>query len=112
MTMTTARSLAQLFAPALIAATMAAPAMAQDVQFELYNDSALTVMEIYTSPSSSDSWGPDILGSGVIGAGTAGSIYIGDGSSECIYDILFVMEDGQQLSDTIDICTTASYTLY
>jgi hypothetical protein len=110
--MTTARSLAHLFAPALIAAAIAAPAVAQDVQFDLFNNSALTLMEIYTSPASSDSWGPDILGSGVIGAGQAGYILIGDGSSECIYDILFVMEDGQELSDQIDICSTSSYTLY
>jgi hypothetical protein len=101
---------ARLLAPALLAAA-AAPAMAQDVAYELYNNSALTVMEFYTSPSNTDSWGGDILGSEVIAPGGSGVVTITDGSTECVYDILFVMEDGQELVDTVDICQMASYTL-
>jgi hypothetical protein len=85
--------------------------MAQDVAYELYNNSALTVMEFYTSPSNTDSWGGDILGSEVIPPGGSGVVTITDGSTECVYDILFVMEDGQELVDTVDICQMASYTL-
>lgn len=106
-----ARTMSRFIAPALFAAVAAAPAMAQDVQFELYNNSGLTLMEFYTSPASSDSWGPDILGSGVVAPGTSGIVTIGDGSSECVYDILSVMEDGQQIQDQVDICSMSSYTL-
>lgn len=101
---------ARLLAPALLVAA-AAPAMAQDVAYELYNNSALTVMEFYTSPSNTDSWGGDILGAEVIPPGGSGVVTITDGSTECVYDILFVMEDGQELVDTVDICQMASYTL-
>jgi hypothetical protein len=104
-------TIARLLAPTFLAAAVAVPAMAQDVAYELYNDSALTVMEFYTSPSNTDDWGPDILGSGVIAPGSSGVVTIADGGVECVYDILFVMEDGQQLVDTVDICQMASYTL-
>jgi len=101
---------ARLLAPALLAVA-AVPAMAQDVAYELYNNSPLTVMEFYTSPSNTDSWGSDILGAEVIPPGGSGVVTITDGSTECVYDILFVMEDGQELVDTVDICQMASYTL-
>jgi hypothetical protein len=104
-------TIARLLAPAFFAVALAAPAMAQDVAYELYNDSALTVMEFYTSPANSDDWGPDILGSGVIAPGNSGVVTIADGGTECVYDILFVMEDGQELVDTVDICQLGSYTL-
>jgi hypothetical protein len=104
-------SLKLLASVVLVTGALAAPVLAQDVQYELYNNSALTLMEFYTSPASMDDWGPDILGSGVIAPGEAGTVTIADGSDQCTYDLLFVMEDGQQLSDTVDICSMASYTL-
>lgn len=104
-------TLSKFIAPALLAAAVAAPAIAQDVAYELYNDSALTVMEFYTSPANSDDWGPDILGAEVIPPGGNGVVTIADGSTECVYDFLFVMEDGQELVDTVDICQLGSYTL-
>lgn len=104
-------SFTRLASAALVAGALAAPVLAQDVQYELYNDSALTLMEFYTSPASADDWGPDILGAGVIAPGEAGTVTIADGSDQCTYDLLFVMEDGQQLTDTVDICSLGSYTL-
>jgi hypothetical protein len=102
----------RFLAPALCAAFLAAPAMAQDVQFDLFNQSALTLMEFYASPASSGDWGADILGADVVPPGGSGTVLIGDGSSECVYDILSVMEDGQQIQDQVDICSMSSYTLY
>jgi hypothetical protein len=104
-------TISRMLAPALFLGALAAPAMAQDVAYELYNDSALTVMEFYTSPANSDDWGPDILGADVIPPGSNGVVTIADGSAECVYDFLFVLEDGQEVVDTVDICQLASYTL-
>lgn len=103
--------IASIIASATLASALALPAVAQDVAYELYNNSALTVMEFYTSAANTDDWGPDILGSGVIPPGGNGVVTIADGTTECVYDILFVMEDGQELVDTVDVCQLASYTL-
>lgn len=102
---------APLSASLIIAAALATPALAEDVTYQLNNTSALTLMEFYTSPANTDDWGPDILGAEVIAPGGSGTVTIADGSSACVYDIMFVMEDGQELVDTVDICQLASYTL-
>ena len=104
-------NIARITASIVVAAALAAPAMAEDVSYQLNNNSALTLMEFYTSPANTDDWGPDILGADVIPPGGSGTVTITDGSSECTYDIMFVMEDGQELVDTVDICQMASYTL-
>lgn len=100
------------FAAALAAAALlAAPALAQDVTYTLDNQTGLTLMEFYTSPASSGEWGPDILGSEVVGPGEAGTVTIGDGSAECVYDFRSVFEDGSELVEQHDICSLESYTL-
>ncbi len=98
-------------APALLLAALAAPAAAQDVQYELINDSGLTLMEFYTSPVNDGNWGQDLLGAGVLAAGEAGTVSIADGESTCDYDLRFVFEDGQELLDSVNICEMTSYTL-
>lgn len=98
-----------LAAPVLVA--VAVPAMADDVQYELVNQTGLTVMEFYTSPASQEQWGDDILGAQVIAAGDSGTVTIADGSDQCSYDLLFVFEDGQEFQDSANVCDMASYTL-
>ena len=90
---------------------LATPVLAQDAQYELVNATALTVMEFYTSPASLDEWGDDILGANVVPAGEAGTVTIANGSAQCAYDLRFVFEDGQELTDSVDICSTPRYTL-
>jgi hypothetical protein len=90
---------------------LAAPALAQDVQYELVNSTGLTLMEFYTSPVDQGTWGDDLLGANVLAAGEAGTVTIADGSAQCDYDLRFVFEDGQELIDSANICDMASYTL-
>ncbi len=98
--------------PAFLASVaFAAPAFAQDVEYQIINDSALTLMEFYTSPVGVDSWEDDILGANVLASGASGTVTIADGREQCDYDLLFVFEDGQQLTDSVNICDIASYTL-
>lgn len=97
--------------PALALTLAAGAAQAQDVAYTLYNNSPLTVMEFYASPSDVGSWEEDILGANVLPPGQAGTVTIADGRSQCVYDLMFVFEDGQTLTDSVDICTLESYTL-
>jgi hypothetical protein len=104
-------TIAARLASALLLGALAAPATAQDVQYELVNDSGLTLMEFYTSPVDDGSWGSDLLGANVLPAGQTGTVTIADGEATCDYDLRFVFEDGQELVDSVNICDMASYTL-
>jgi hypothetical protein len=95
----------------LLTAALAVPARAQDVQYELINDSSYTLMEFYTSAESDPNWGPDILGANVLPAGSSGTVTIADGGTECVYDIMMVFDSGETLEDSVDICQLASYTI-
>jgi hypothetical protein len=96
---------------AALLATAALPALAQDVQYELVNESGLTLMEFYTSAVDEGAWGDDLLGANVIASGEGGTVTIADGGALCDYDLRFVLEDGQELVDSVNICELATYTL-
>ncbi len=101
----------RLAASAVILAGLAAPAMAQDLQYQLVNDSGLTLMEFYTSPVDDGTWGDDILGANVLATGESGTVTLADGSAQCDYDLRFVFEDGTEMTDTVNACETGSYTI-
>ena len=89
----------------------AVPATAQDVLFELINNSQVTLMEFYASPTYDQYWGDDILGNQVVPPGTSGTVTIADGETTCVYDMLFVMEGGQEITGQADSCAYARFVL-
>lgn len=101
----------RLAASALLLAGLAAPALAQDVQYELINDSGLTLMEFYTSAADEGAWGDDILGANVLPAGETGAVTIPEGSAQCDRDLRFVFEDGSEQVKRANVCDAASYTI-
>ena len=96
---------------AVLSATLAAPAFADDVQFDLINDSSSDLQQLFVSPVGTDSWGEDILGTEVLAVGENGVVTIGDGSEICDYDLRFVMADGGELVREADLCELSSFTL-
>ena len=90
---------------------VAAPAVAQDMQFELINTSGYTLMEFYASPSDVGSWEADILGANVLPSGSSGTVNIADGRAQCTYDIRMVFDDGTDLTDSVNVCDIGSYTI-
>ena len=103
--------LGALAALALVAGV--APAAAQTVEFTLINESSQALHYFYTSPSNDNNWGHDLLGdTGTLESGYNGTVTIGDGSEECVYDFKFVMDSGAELIEpAIDICELGSYTI-
>jgi hypothetical protein len=91
----------------------AAPAMAQNVEFTIVNNSSVDLHFFYASPSNDENWGDDLLEEmGVLEAGYQATAFIGDGSDQCLYDFLFEGGDGEELTATeVDICKLDSYTL-
>lgn len=86
-------------------------AFAQDVEYALLNSSSLALTEFYTSSTEDSEWGEDLLAMTDLLPGEAGSVLIADGGTTCEYDMLFIFEDGSELTDTVDICQMASYEL-
>src|SRR5690606_38543698 len=85
-------------AASITAMLVAIPAAAQDVEFTLTNDSSFTLTYFYASPSIDDSWGEDLLAEvGVLEPGYEGTVFIGDGSDECLYDFRFETAEGPEL---------------
>lgn len=90
---------------------LAAPALAGDVSYELINDSSLTLQYFYTSPVSDPNWSDDFLGDNVLAPGQSGTVTLYGAGDVCDYDVRFVFEDGQELTDEVNVCKMASYTL-
>lgn len=61
--------------------------------FWLVNNSRRTMRELYASPSSQNTWGPDRFGTGVLGGGDRFAVRLPEG--ECIYDVRVVWADGR-----------------
>jgi hypothetical protein len=101
---------ARLATTALLAVA-AVPAVAADVTYELINNSSLTLAFFYTSPSSDPHWSEDFLGEAVLAPSESGIVTLYGASDICAYDVKFVMEDGQELTDQVNVCELASYTL-
>lgn len=89
----------------------AAPAFAEDLQFELVNNSGYTIVQFFTSPSNMDDWREDILGAEVVAPGESGTVSVTDGSDQCAYDIRVVLDDGSEISDAVNMCDMGSYTI-
>ncbi len=104
-------STTRLTASALLLAGLAAPALAQDVKYQLVNDSGLTLMEFYTSVADEGDFGDDILGANVLPAGDTGSVTIPNASDSCDRDLRFVFEDGSEQVKRANVCDAASYTI-
>ena len=98
---------------AVLALLSVAPASAQTVEFTLINNSSQSLHYFYTTPSSEEDWGDDLLGEdGTLESGQEGTVTIGDGSDQCLYDFRFETGEGNMLEvPAVDICTLDSYTL-
>jgi hypothetical protein len=95
----------------LVLGFFAGPALAQDITYRLTNSTSMALVEFYTSPVDEDDWEDDLLGDDILDSGETGIVVIVDGRTQCEYDLLFVMEDGSEYVDTVDICQLASYEL-
>lgn len=100
-----------LIALALLASAL--PAAAQTVEFTLINNSSQSLHYFYTNPSNMDAWGEDLLGpDGTLEPGYEGTVTIGDGSDQCLYDFRFETGEGALLEVyEVDICELSEYTL-
>jgi hypothetical protein len=91
--------------------TVAAPAFAEDLTITITNMSSLAVVQFFTSPTDVGEWEEDVFGEGVLPAGNTVDVNIADGREQCVYDLKFVMEGGQEIVGTQDMCAEPTFTL-
>jgi hypothetical protein len=86
-------------AACVAALAFSAPAFAQSesISFDLVNDTDYTLVYLYISVPSTDSWEEDILGDQVVGPGETVDVTIDDGLDGCEYDLRADFEDGESL---------------
>ena len=94
-----------------LVATLAGPALAEDLQFTLINESSHAIVEMFLSPTHEDHWGENILSVPSVDPGTEGTIDITDGEAVCDYDMRFVTAEGSTLEATQNMCELASFTV-
>lgn len=94
-----------LLALAAIIVLLPLPALAEDLKFELVNNSSYVVTNFYTSPATTDNWEEDVLGTDILDAGQSVEITIADGSDQCVYDMKFSAKGADDLVvPGIDLC--------
>lgn len=98
-------------AAAFTVAALAAPALAEDLVFDLINNSSYALQELYVSPAAADEWGDDVLGVDILAAGEQGTVTIADGETTCAYDLRFVTDTGNEVTGSVDLCETHTFTL-
>ena len=102
----------RIAAAAFLATAFADPALADDITFELRNETSQVLDQFYASPSATDDWEEDILGQDVLDAGQSGNVTIVNGSDQCEYDLKSVFQGGQEIvREDVNLCETGSYSL-
>ena len=84
-----------LFAGALLATTFTATAaIAAPQDFTLKNRTGHVIVTLNVSPSSSNQWGPDILGREVLANNEDASVTFDREEDHCLFDIRVTYDDG------------------
>lgn len=96
---------------AMIAATLATPAFAEDLVFTLINDSSHTIVEMYVSPVDEEQWGENILTVAEVAPGVSGDVTIADGLDVCDYDIRIVTAEGGDSNVAQNLCEMETLTV-
>lgn len=97
---------------AILVASAAAPAFAEDLQFTLVNASSHDITEMYLSPHDQNTWGDNILTVDAVAAGTQGEISVADGETVCDYDIKVVTAEGTSGEVTQNLCDLKTFTVH
>ena len=85
-------------------------AQAEDLVFTLYNKTSSVLTHFYVEPTSSSTWGEDILGSD-IAPGESATVTIADGKTTCTYGIRGGFKDGSIVErNSLNLCELGSYT--
>jgi hypothetical protein len=99
---------------ALLPLALAGAAQAQGRQdFVLVNRTGYQINEVYVGPTSSNSWGRDILGNNVLADRQTFNVRFGNRTQACQWDIKVVYDDGDTSEfRQVDLCSVSRVSLF
>jgi hypothetical protein len=101
-----------IFAAVAALALMATPALAEDLQITVKNNTSTELTELYVSHVGTDSWEENIL-SGSVESGQDLAVTIADGRTTCSYDIKAVFSDGGHAEfRNQNLCETTTFSVH
>ncbi len=98
---------------AVMGLVCAGGAVAEDLQFQLINQTGYNVTGFYVSHTGTNQWEENLMPQGyVLAPGYYVDVNIRDGLLVCEYDIAIVFDSGDQINDyELDLCELGSYTV-
>lgn len=89
-------------------------ALAQGRQdFALVNRTGYQIDEVYVGPTSSPNWGRDLLGQNVLANNQVFNVRFGAATSECMWDIKVVYNDGDTSEfRRVNLCQVSKVNLF
>ena len=83
-----------------------------DRSVTVVNNSGATITQFFGSNSGQSSWEEDILGNGVLPAGSSVDINFNDGTGACSFDFKAVFADGSSVVESnVDVCRVSVVTV-
>ncbi|HWT13757.1 MAG TPA: hypothetical protein VN231_13470 [Allosphingosinicella sp.] len=99
-------------AAALAVSALATAAFAAQQDFTIVNHTGQAIMTLNVSPTTEESWGPDILGVEVLPADEEAEVTFSNDTEECLWDIRVTYEDGNMGAwQGINLCEVTTVTL-
>lgn len=96
-----------------IAMAFSTSAYASDADFKLINKTGYQIDSVYVAPTSSNDWGPDIMGRDAVPDGGSVNVVFPHGGSACKFDIHVKYNDGEKVEwGNIDLCQYQTISLY
>jgi hypothetical protein len=93
-----------------LSATLALPAVAQDRQVRIHNNTDITLYRFYSTNSGAENWGSDVMGSSTLPPGGAMTLNFDNSYGYCVFDFRAVFEDGQELTrGGVNVCEVSDY---
>lgn len=86
---------------------------AQSQDFSMTNNTGMVLIDVFISPSDSETWGPDVIPKDMIADGETFNFTFTDVSPEkCMWDIMFTAEDGvKYYMRDVNLCEITTITL-
>ena len=96
-----------MIAAACLISAMATAAYAAQQDFTIVNRTGQAIMTLNVSPTTQNSWGPDILGVEILAADEQAEVSFSNDEEECLWDIRVTYEDGDTGAwQAINLCET------
>ena len=104
-----------MFAGALLATVLFAPAQAQEAKqdFTLVNNTGYDISEVYVSPSKANDWEEDVLGEDELEDGDDQHIVFHRAGKTCFWDlkVVYSEDDSSAVWKEIDLCKVSKITI-